>query len=86
MVAMQHYAQVTEADLKDAAKLMVMNDAEKAVHNPVQNPAVSACTESHESLDPIDVTPCQCGANQENASVCDNMQNPQNWALQDSNL
>ena len=86
VVAMQHYAQVTEADLKDAAKLTVMNDAEKAVHNPVQNPAVSSCTESHESLDPIDVTPCQCGVNQENATVCDNMQNPRNWALQDSNL
>ena len=86
VVAMTHYAQVTEADLKDAAKLTVMNDAEKAVHNPVQNPAVSSSTESHESLDPIDVTPCHCGANQENATVCDNMQNPHNWALQDSNL
>ncbi len=85
-VAMQHYAQVTEADLKDAARLAVMKDAEKAVHDPVQNPAVSSCTESHESLDPTDVTPCHCGANQENATVCDSVQKGSNWALQDSNL
>lgn len=85
-VAMQHYAQVTEADMKEAARMAVMHSAEKAVHNPVQNPAVSSRTESHESLDPIDVTPCHCGANQENATACDNMQNPHNWALQDSNL
>ena len=30
-VAMQHYAQVTEADMKQAAKLMVLGDAEKNI-------------------------------------------------------
>jgi len=39
-VAMQHYAQVTEADLQEAAKISLLEDAEnmvqKTVHNPVQ--------------------------------------------------
>jgi len=34
-VAMQHYAQITEADMKQAAKLAVLNDAGKKVHNRV---------------------------------------------------
>ena len=63
-VAMQHYAQVTEADLKEAAKLAVMDDAKEAVqnpvHNPVQNAAASDCMGSHESTDAVDVTPCIC--------------------------
>jgi len=67
-VAMQHYAQVTEADYRDAAKLSVLTDAKKAVHNPVQNPAVPSCTEPHESPDAVDVNPCLCGTNQENAT------------------
>lgn len=83
---MQHYAQVTEADWKEAAKMTVMRDAKKAVQNPVQNPAVSSCTESHEGPDPIDVTPCYCGANQDNATACDSTQSTFKWAIQDSNL
>ncbi|MHC4524920.1 MAG: tyrosine-type recombinase/integrase [Planctomycetota bacterium] len=35
VVAMQHYAQITEADMKQAAKLAVLNDAGKRVHNRV---------------------------------------------------
>ena len=34
-VAMQHYAQITEQDMKQAAKLAVLKDAEKRVHNRV---------------------------------------------------
>jgi len=43
---MQHYAQVTESDMKEAAKLSVMDGAEKVVHNPMQNTADSSCTDS----------------------------------------
>jgi hypothetical protein len=39
-VAMKHYAQVTEADMKEAAKMALLKTAEKevqkTVHNPVQ--------------------------------------------------
>ena len=34
-VAMKHYAQVTDADLQEAAKMTVLNDAEQRVHNRV---------------------------------------------------
>ena len=56
-VAMMHYAQVTEADMKEATKLSVLCDAKKAVHNPVQNTVESSSTESHESKFKSDVTP-----------------------------
>ena len=74
--AMKHYAQVTEADMKEAAKMAVMNDAEKAVHNPVHNPvqntAVPSRTESRKSRNVVDVTPCNCkGIRQEDSGVRD---------------
>jgi integrase len=34
-VAMQHYAQVTEADTREAAEISILTGAEKTVHNPV---------------------------------------------------
>ena len=44
-IALEHYAQVTEADLQEAAKMSLLNDAEdraeKAAQNPAQYPAVS---------------------------------------------
>ena len=36
-VAMKHYAQTTEADMKEAAKMSVLNDAENTVQKRVQN-------------------------------------------------
>ncbi len=36
------------------------NDAEQAVHNPVQNTAVPPRTESRESRNEVDVTPRNC--------------------------
>ncbi|MHC4961557.1 MAG: tyrosine-type recombinase/integrase [Planctomycetota bacterium] len=85
-VAMTHYAQLTEADIKEAAEMTVLGEAEKTVHNPVHPSDNSPCTDLNESESNSDATPCSCGANHENARVCDNTQNPQKWALQDLNL
>ena len=58
--------------MKDAAKMAVMNDAEEAVHNPVQNTAVPSRTESRKSRNEVDVTPYNCnGIRQEDSGVRD---------------
>ena len=89
-VAMQHYAQVTEADLQEAAKMAVLNDAEsvvqKRVQNPVQTTAESRRTESHEGNQKEDLIPCGCETNNDDATPCEKVQKTQKWALQDSNL
>jgi integrase len=85
-VAMQHYAQLTEADMKEAAKMTVLEGAEKTVQNPVQNTAEPSCIESNESTIPLVVTPYQCEANHQKTTACDSMQNIDKWALQDLNL
>ena len=85
-VAMQHYAQVTEADLQEAAKMAVLNDAEKEVHNVVQTTAEQPRTESHECNAIDDLTPCLCESNDNNATPCESVQNDTNWAIQDLNL
>ncbi len=59
-VAMQHYAQITEADMKQAAKLSVLNNAEKRVHNRVHTtaePAEIDRTQSQGKKDSLNVTP-----------------------------
>ena len=55
-VAMMHYAQITEADMKEAAKMTILNAAEKEVHDPVHTGADSPCTELNESESDIDIT------------------------------
>ena len=85
-VAMQHYAQVTEADLQEAAKMTLISDAKKRVQNPVQTTAERCCTESHESNMDNDISPCLCDTNDNYAVSCEGMQNPQEYARQDSNL
>ncbi len=46
-VALEHYAQVTEADIQEAAKMSLLNDAEdraqEAAQNAAQYPAASHC-------------------------------------------
>ena len=84
-VAMRHYAQVIEADMKEATKFSVMDDDRKAVHNPVQNIAESSGIESHERRIPVVVTPCQCETNHQKTTACDSMQNAGQWAGLDSN-
>ena len=84
-VAMQHYAQVTEADLQEAAKMAVLNDAEKAVHDPVHTGAESSCTDSQEFNKFSDVTPYNCETNHQKTIACNSMQKAGQWAIPDSN-
>ena len=85
-VAMQHYAQVTEADLQEAAKMAVLNDAEKVVHNPVQNTADSSCTDSQEPNKFSNVTSYKCETSHQKTIACDSMRNTGQWAVRDLNL
>ena len=60
-VAMKHYAQTTEADMKEAAKMSVLNDAENTVQKRVQN-RVHPMTETsgnvqQEEIQEDDITP-----------------------------
>ena len=57
-VAMMHYAQITEADMKEAAKMTILNAAEKTVHDPVHTTAESPRTDSHERSGNIGITSC----------------------------
>ncbi len=87
---MAHYAQVTEADLKEAARKTILNDAEKEVqnqvHNPVQNTPEPPRKNSHETQDEPVTSPCNCESKQEFAAACESVQNANQWAIQDSNL
>ena len=62
---MAHYAQVTEADLQEAAKMTLLNIAEKRVQTTVEQ----ARTESHESDIDNDVSSCFCGTTREYAKT-----------------
>jgi hypothetical protein len=86
VVAMQHYAQVTEADYEEAAKIAILEGAEKTVHNPVQNPVESSSIELQEGKIEDDVIPCFCKTIQQKdngVQFCANS-TPQ-WAQLDSN-
>ena len=92
-VAMQHYAQVTDADEKEAAKMSLLNDAENKVQKRVQTTAEQSCTEPQETQGEPVASPYECENNQEFATVCENVQNSQKYpqgesnpCLQDENL
>ncbi len=85
-VAMAHYAQVTEADLQEAAKKSLLNDAKKTVHKSVQTTAELPCTGSHELKTQSDISPCDSESNLQFAGVCESVQNGKKYARQDSNL
>ena len=85
-VAMQHYAQVTEADMQEAAKMAVLNEAEKqvdvtekkevqkTVHNTVQTTAVQSSTEQHEHKEDSNLSPYTCRTKQQFAAQCRTVQ------------
>lgn len=91
-VAMAHYAQVTDADMKEAAKEIVLNDAEKAVHNPyhegtktVQNTSENACNSLHDNKEDCDINPNNFNDLQDNAGSCINKIENVDWAIRDLN-
>ena len=83
---MQHYAQTTEADLQEAAKMTLIGDAEKRVQNPVLTTAESSSTESHESNTGDDLSPYFCEGKHQKTKACESVRNAGHWALEDSNL
>ncbi|MFC1781871.1 hypothetical protein ACFLZ8_06385 [Planctomycetota bacterium] len=51
-VALQHYAQVTEADIQEAAKMSLISSAEKRVQNWVQTTAAKSHINRKHSVNP----------------------------------
>ena len=89
-VAMQHYAQVTEADIQEAAKMSLLNEAEiscqgKRVHNRVQTTVAPSRTESYEPQEEPAASPYNCESKREFATPCEKVQKRQKWAGLDSN-
>jgi len=84
-VAMKHYAQVTEADLQEAAKMTLLDDAEKSMQNSMQTTAEQDRTEPHKSNTGSDVSPYECDTKKEKTKACDSVRNAGNWAGLDSN-
>ena len=84
-VAMAHYAQVAEADLQEAAKLTLLNDAEKTVQKSVLTIAEQSRTASHEGNPASVVSPCYCESNLHKTKACESMRNAGKWAELDSN-
>ena len=88
-VAMTHYAQVTERYMQEAAKMSLLNEAEKEVQEEVQNQvhtaAESDSTGLHETSEPITVSPDDCDNNLQFAGACEMVQKDPEWAILDSN-
>jgi integrase len=88
-IAMQHYAQVTEADIQEAAKSSLINDAEKRVQKTVHNTVQTADATNRTEPQEIIASPCDCKDKREFATLCESNHYPQgesNPCLQDENL
>ena len=88
-IAMQHYAQVTEADIQEAAKSSLINDAEKRVQKTVHNTVQTADATNRNEPQEIIASPCDCNDKREFATLCESKNYPQgesNPCLQDENL
>ncbi|MGB8226216.1 MAG: hypothetical protein WCE45_05050 [Sedimentisphaerales bacterium] len=70
-VAMAHYAQVTDADFKEAAEMTILNDAEKGIHHHIQPTAEPSHTEPHETPEHIAASPDNCESKLELAGACE---------------
>ncbi len=88
-IAMQHYAQITEADMKEAAEKAVILDAEtvvqNTVHNTVHTGAESSRKDSQEVTGERVISPCICGNKEEFAGACESVRNSSKWAVLDLN-
>jgi len=79
-VALKHYAQITEADSREAAKLTVMNSGKKTVQNPVhvvqktvQTATANDSKRLHEIKDRNSIKCGFCGENAEKTKACDSL-------------
>ena len=53
-MALEHYAQVTEADMQEAAKTSLLADAEEVAQNAAQYPVVQGGNEQKNTKDKDD--------------------------------
>jgi len=90
VVAMAHYAQVTEADMKLAAENTVLEKQEKGAENGGYNQYHPASEEAgkcpQDDLEKNDISPCDNSDLQQFAETCSMSQNEGDWAVQDLNL
>ena len=84
-IAMQHYAQVTEADIQEAAKMTLLNDAKKSMHNPMQTTAATPRNEPHEYDTESDISLYDCGTKLEYAGDREVVQKGLEYPQGDSN-
>lgn len=81
-VAMAHYAQVTEVDMQEAAKMsLLFDDNKKRVQNRVQTTAELSCTDSHELKEESNVRPYNYKDKREFTVQCETVQNITHWAV-----
>ena len=73
-VAMKHYAQVTEADMNEAAKMSLMEGAEQRVQNTVHPTTKSRCRPVQGKKMGIDITPYDYRNLPSHAGVCNDLQ------------
>lgn len=93
-VAMLHYAQLTEADMKDAAEMAVMESAQKTLKEadqkadqiPDQSGIAINRTEPHKQSLRVSVSPYSSGGKRHDAARCEIRRKTSKWAIQDSNL
>lgn len=77
-VAMQHYAQVTEADMRQAAELAILNKAKTKVQDRVQTPDATPeinRKDSQERKKRVVVTPSNYNTLQQKEKACMSLQN-----------
>lgn len=85
-IALQHYAQVTEADLQEAAKMSLISHAEKRVQNRVQTGADSSRKASHVPQGEPAIRPCNYKTKREFTTQCETVQKSHQSGRQDLNL
>ena len=76
-VAMEHYAQVTEADMKEAAKMSLLNDAENRTQKAAQNAAQYQAARSRKEPEAYTEEGSENAFLLQNAGVCDSVHEPQ---------
>ncbi len=84
-IALQHYAQVTEEDIQEAAKMSLLEDAEKRVQNRVLTTIASSCTDLNNKKIDSNVSPYYCNANEKYATLCNVVQKDPEYPQGDSN-
>ncbi|OXU14363.1 hypothetical protein [Sedimentisphaera salicampi] len=59
-VALKHYGQVTDSEMKEAAKKQIIETAKGGLQKSLHKSAVSSCKETQEGKAEGDINPCDC--------------------------